>query len=221
MRFSTFSVLIILTASSTSHAADLAPSEKLNDRWDGFYAGLNVGYGAGEFTQALKNTKWGADENYDGFLAGATLGYNKSYDRIVVGLEADFQVSNIEKSFSTDADWTCVPTDACKNKIDWFGTLRARLGLQIGKFLPYVTGGLAIASVHSYDAPVAVAGSTNLKAVEMGWTAGGGLEASVTDNVSLKFDMLYIDLGKTKANVNNYYTKNKFIVGRMGLNWNF
>jgi outer membrane immunogenic protein len=97
-------------------------------------------------------------------------------------------------------------------KIDWFGTVRGRLGLLIGdQLLIYGTGGLAYGHV-------AVSGSTNLAAAttdgavftpttaafgasktNVGFSVGGGMEGRLSywlpANWTWKLEYLYLDLG--------------------------
>jgi outer membrane immunogenic protein len=59
---------------------------------------------------------------------------------------------------------------------DTFGTVRGRLGYAWERVMPYVTAGLAIADA------------------ETGWTAGGGVELAVSDNVSVRGEYLHFDV---------------------------
>jgi outer membrane immunogenic protein len=88
-------------------------------------------------------------------------------------------------------------------KLEWFATLRGRLGLT---FTPdaivYATGGLAVGeimtagTVFGFDGdgnPVnTIVSSHNTKA---GWTVGGGVEGRLFDNWTAKIEYLYLDLG--------------------------
>jgi outer membrane immunogenic protein len=56
-----------------------------------------------------------------------------------------------------------------------------------------------------------------------GWTAGGGVEAAVTDNISIKVEYLFADLGDNRVNTKNGkfkydYTQN---LVRVGVNYKF
>ena len=62
--------------------------------------------------------------------------------------------------------------------------------------MPYVTGGLAVGDVKS-----TVAGFGSSTETQVGWTVGGGLEASIAGPWTAKVEYLYVDLGKTSRDV--------------------
>ncbi len=94
-------------------------------------------------------------------------------------------------------------------KIDWFGTLRGRVGwLPVNPLLVYATGGAAYGRVetdvsfasHIPPPPGMISDVTGTTAVSegdtrAGWTIGGGLEWMFAPNWSLKGEYLYYDLG--------------------------
>ncbi|GAB4066078.1 porin family protein [Ancylobacter sonchi] len=135
--------------------------------WTGFYIGANAGYG------------WGSadfSDDTDGFLGGIQAGYNWQFagSPLVVGIETDIQATNIES-----------PTFS----LDYFGTVRARLGFAVDQFLIYGTGGFAYGR-GDYE----LAGLTN-KQTNTGWTIGAGGEYAFSPNWSVKAEYLYVDLG--------------------------
>jgi hypothetical protein len=88
-------------------------------------------------------------------------------------------------------------------KLEWFATLRARLGVAVTPdAIAYVTGGAAVGevmtagTVFGFDAdgdPInTIVSSHNTKA---GWTVGGGIEGRIADNWTGKIEYLYLDLG--------------------------
>jgi outer membrane immunogenic protein len=72
---------------------------------------------------------------------------------------------------------------------DWNGTLRPRLGYAFDRFMPYITGGLAVGNVEASDATSSDSGTA------VGWTAGAGIETALTDNVTARVEYRYTDLG--------------------------
>jgi outer membrane immunogenic protein len=90
--------------------------------------------------------------------------------------------------------------------MDWFSTVRGRIGLPFGGLLIYGTGGLAFANV-SMNTTVtvgtegALTGAT--EETKVGWTLGGGAEYAVTDCVTIKAEALYFDLGSIALNASN------------------
>jgi opacity protein-like surface antigen len=92
-------------------------------------------------------------------------------------------------------------------KLEWFATLRGRLGAIVTPgALAYVTGGLAVGeimtagTVFGFDPdgnPVnTIVSSHNTKA---GWTIGGGLEGRLVGNWTAKIEYLYLDLGSVST----------------------
>ncbi len=83
-------------------------------------------------------------------------------------------------------------------QIDYFGTLRGRLGFTpADRLLLYVTGGLAYGYVSSSTNLFAGGTSFSDSSSEMqvGWALGTGGEYALTNNWSVKLEYLYIDLG--------------------------
>lgn len=66
---------------------------------------------------------------------------------------------------------------------DAFGTVRGRLGYAWGRVLPYATAGLAVVDS------------------EAGWTAGGGVELAVSDNVSLRGEYLHFNVADIDGDI--------------------
>ena len=163
-------------SSMAASAADMAMRTKAppivvdpSYNWSGFYIGGNVGYGWGDADTSfnplpsaaafvnLAPTTLGPDPQ--GVIGGVQAGYNWQAGKFVVGLEADIQASDIHG--------TAVVTPIIQNngmpfpgagflsasqRIDWFGTVRARAGFTpVDRLLLYVTGGLAYGNV-SYAA---------------------------------------------------------------------
>lgn len=82
---------------------------------------------------------------------------------------------------------------------DWLATARARIGVTpVDHWLVYATGGLAVADVEASILPATGSSSTEALGSEShvrpGWTAGGGLEASIIGNWSVKLEYLYVGL---------------------------
>ncbi len=71
--------------------------------------------------------------------------------------------------------------------LDYFGTVRARLGYAFDKFLPYITGGAAWGHVDYGNIYGVGTSSTN-----WGWTIGAGFEYAVTNNITAGLEYLYV-----------------------------
>ncbi len=135
--------------------------------WSGLYFGANGGYGWTD-TSGLKP---------EGGFGGGQVGYNIQRDKIVFGLETDIQGAGITDRKSGD-----------KSEMDWFGTVRGRVGYTIDKALVYGTGGFAYGNVKN------TAPGVSHEATQTGWVAGGGVEYKINPSWSAKAEYQYIDL---------------------------
>lgn len=183
--------------------------------WSGFYAGVSGGYGWG--TQTVTPAPGAqATNNTGGWSLGGQAGYNMDMGGFILGAEGDLQWTNVNFS-------EAVPGGTFKTGIDFYGTLRGRAGMSFGQVMPYVTGGIAAGrGSASYDNGVV----TSQSATHMGWTAGVGLEAQATSNISIKAEYLYVDLGTQTysglpAPIGNIDASQRFSVVRAGLNYKF
>jgi len=81
---------------------------------------------------------------------------------------------------------------------EWFGTARLRVGFTpTCRLLLYATGGLAFGEVN-YSANTDFIGNSypaSVDRLQVGWTAGTGLEYAINRRWSVKAEYLYIDLG--------------------------
>jgi len=152
--------------------------------WTGFYAGLQAGYGWADGYLFDGGGVYGSPEA-DGFVGGGTIGYNFQRGNIVWGLETDLSYADISGSSS------CGVLSPCSASIDWLWTVRGRVGLDMNGWMPYITGGYAMADVGASDS--AGSGGETVS----GWTAGGGLEVKLDRNWSLKGEYLYVDLDES------------------------
>lgn len=154
--------------------------------WTGFYAGLNAGYGWGSFNRAA-NVIMGKTT---GGVLGGQLGYNYQFGSLVVGVEGD-------------ANWSWMNGNAApavgvatRGSLEWFGTLRGRVGFAADRALIYATGGYAggqvKASIVNTVAPAFVESTSSWR---NGYALGGGIEYAFTNNISAKAEYLYMNLG--------------------------
>ncbi len=180
--------------------------------WTGLYTGLQAGYGWGTSRQTDINGLTTGDYDTDGFIGGGTLGYNFQRGQIVWGVETDISYSDISGvGFSGGAAYT--------SSIDWLWTVRARVGLDMNGWMPYITGGLAVADVEA----TSIDGLFGKSETKAGWTIGGGLEVKLDRNWSFKAEYLYVDLGNvgvaTPAPIRADFDETHIVRG--GINYKF
>ena len=210
----------------TAHAADLGWSGSTSSpvnmyspssafQWDGFYAGVNAGYGFGTLGRQAVGGGALVENNTGGWSLGAQAGYNVDMGGFVLGGEADLQWSNVNYE-------TPVGASTLKASIDGFGTVRARAGLAFDRVMPYVTAGVAFGRGTVSDTTGNVV--TSQSNTHVGWTIGAGLEAAATDNITIKAELLYVDLGTqlyTTLPGGSTDVTQRFGVIRAGVNYKF
>ena len=193
--------------------------------WAGFYFGGNGGYGWSARDSSLSGTETLVDLqctscpttpvgsgsksfSTEGGFGGAQVGYNwqpvsgggfkdgPARGNFVYGIEADIQGGRIDGSAVIAP---VVPTGATgKNELDWFGTLRGRLGYTTGRALFYVTGGLAFGGgtdTLSVSTPLGNPKTVSSDFSNAGYVIGGGVECFINPRWSAKVEYQYIDLG--------------------------
>ena len=203
--------------------------------WTGFYVGANAGYGFRGGSSTYTDATYGTvteSGGRGGFVGGGQIGYNYQLtpgSGWVLGAEADFQGTG----FGRRGDGTIgsTPYYSVAPSLDWFGTVRGRLGYAFDRWLVYGTGGFAYGggSRSSYASayPYTLPGTTRT-----GYAVGGGVEYAFTQKISAKVEALYMHLGRGfsgaayyDASVPAYYGAGKsdagFALVRAGLNYRF
>lgn len=164
--------------------------------WNGFYAGVNAGYSTGHSDAEYDEPQFSTadiDMNPSGWMLGVQAGGNAVMDGIVLGIEGDVYISNITDTiYDQAADDHGSPGEEITSTTDFGGTLRARVGFDGGDFMPYLTAGLGAANV-TVDASD---GPLSDSALLWGWVAGAGVEFAVGEQMTIKGEYLYADLGE-------------------------
>ena len=157
----------------------------------------------------------GRGGNRNGFAGGAQIGYNYQVGSLVYGVEADLDfLSGRGRKTGTVAlgapfaAGTTLTTSGGGGG-SYIGTVRGRLGVAFDRFLPYVTGGLAYGNTRNGSTvaigPAGVSGGTDRftsgssSNVKFGYALGAGLEYAITNNITVKGEYLYTDLGGRKS----------------------
>jgi outer membrane immunogenic protein len=150
-----------------------------------------------------------------GFLGGGQAGYNWQTGAFVLGVETDFDGATNSKSFNNvgvpfagagvpailAGDFLSVNGKA---SLSWLGTTRARVGFVAtpdNRLMIYATGGIAYGGGSTnfsvFDSTTGSFWTGNPSSTRVGWTIGGGVEYAVTNNITIKGEYLYADLGST------------------------
>ena len=235
--------------------------------WTGAYFGINAGY-AFDASSRSNGSAFGVPFPYatpgtvatfrnssqDGFSGGGQVGYNYQFtpgSGVVIGVEADAQYldfgRNRNSAFLTGgalAPGYYVTDPRGLSSLDYFGTVRGRLGYAFDRTLVYGTGGFAYGSGSADRSFGGFAGNDSFRT---GYAVGGGIEYALpTDSflnffrssaVTLKVEGLYVNLDRNTRNqgafvinaANNFpvvYSgigrrSDEFAVVRAGLNYKF
>ncbi|MBN6823681.1 outer membrane protein [Methylobacterium radiotolerans] len=232
--------------------------------WTGAYFGINAGYA---FDASSNNTNsfgvpapygngttaFFSQRNQEGFTGGGQVGYNFQFtpgSGIVVGVEADAQYLDFGRSRNNAflvgplAPGYYVTDPRGLSSLDFFGTVRGRVGYAFDRVLFYGTGGFAYGSGSADRSFGGFAGNDSFRT---GYAVGGGIEYALpTDSflnffrsnaVTLKVEGLYVNLDRNTRNqgafvinaANNFpvvYNNigrrdDEFAVIRAGLNYKF
>ena len=167
--------------SAPALAADLTTPEPLPtpqvveatpaNNWTGFYLGALGGFGWGNAA-----TSTAGSISADGFDTGGYAGANWQWGNFVVGAEGDFLFP------WRDGSSGGVSVDQGVN-----GSLRARAGIALDRFLLYGTAGAAMT-----DLQLSGGGISDDQAL-LGWTAGAGIEGMLTNNLTARFEYRFTD----------------------------
>jgi len=234
-----FASTLVLGFASSTWAADLParmpvkappPAVVAVYNWTGFYIGGNVGaawlrksveeIGPGVIAEDI-GSKFSLTRA--GITAGGQAGYNWHVNNWLLGVEADFNWTGINRTIPVGVD-----DDNLVGKVNWFATFRGRLGYATGNWLLYVTGGGALARLtNEYGDPVDFDDRASVRKTRWGWTVGGGAEVALGGAWSAKAEYLYIDFREFNAtpilagSAGVVRFHDEMHVARVGLNYRF
>lgn len=213
----------------SAQAADVV--EPVAFDWTGPYVGLQAGYGWNETALNVDRLAGTADIDADsfdrdGFIGGLHAGYLFQEDSLVFGIEGDIEYSDMKGQ--TDLFIESTDEGDIESNIDWLGSLRLRAGFAMDRALIYATGGLAVGGVELESDINPVLFDESDSETKLGWTVGGGVEYAVADDLSVRLEYRYTDLGKTEGRVStaavnffDYEVRNDFHAVRGGISWRF
>ena len=207
--------------------------------WTGFYVGVNGGYATTDIEArgVVLSRDLSVSLGPNGFVGGAQAGYNHQIGSVVLGLEADIQASGLSEAatFSASIPGTTLSgIGSARAEVDWFGTVRARLGYAAGTVMPYVTGGLIYGGVNASISasvagtvaglPVSFTDTVSPSQTVAYWIAGGGVEIALTPNLSARAEYLFsnleLEVRYTNADLAGEI-KLDLQIARAGLNYRF
>jgi len=206
-----------------------APPAPAAYNWNGFYIGAYMGADWG-------HTNWNfgdgvsIDPHFAGLLGGGEIGYNYQVGKWVFGVEGDVGRTNARGAQPCPTGFFY----NCEINTNWLSTATARIGYAYwDRLLTYVKAGAVIAQdradivcdTGSRPTGGIVDGcpSQSDSKTRAGWTVGWGTEFGLTQNLSVKTETMYFDLGSDRYNVGGTpidIQKNGFI-STVGLHYRF
>ncbi len=188
--------------------------------WSGFYVGGFGGYKfssvdldlslSGEWNSValdrdVAESLGSRDLDNSGGEAGGLIGYNFQWNCWVLGLEADGGYLWARKSHDTGTIFDTFDVNPYHIRsafqTHYLFTIAPRIGYALGRWLPYVTGGLAVGDLE-YEQEIDFPGlgiggheGGHHTQTNAGWMVGGGLQYALTDHWSVRAQYQFIDLG--------------------------
>lgn len=112
----------------------------------------------------------------------------------------------------------------CSGTMDWLATLRLVLGRDYGAYHPYVTAGVAAASLSGTASASGCGGgvdSCTFQDTLTGLVVGLGVKRQLKNNWFLRGEYLYADLGDAAFTTSNVIGSHRFGVLRIGIEHRF
>jgi outer membrane immunogenic protein len=220
-------VLLLTLFSTTALAADLPvapPPVPPVFTWTGFYLGANLGFGGDRSVYPFSAAAVGGGAAFtgsfsitsSGVIGGGQVGYNWEFpNNFLLGFETDFDGAAIRGKITANVGGATGggPLGVAAevgSTINYIGTVRARAGYTWDRFLVYGTGGFTYGQVNSSASAAVGAGggggaiSASQTSGRVGWTAGGGFEYAITQNLTVKTEYLYVIWGRPLHSIKTF-----------------
>lgn len=183
--------------------------------WSGYYLGAHAGYGWASDPFANRMVNFVPLNGIDsrGFVGCFQAGANWQSGSFVGGLEIDLSGTDIKGSTSNSTGANGIVDQGTQtDKLDWFGSARARLGyLVTSDVLLYATGGPGwarmvtdqegVATIVGFPPPTTTSAVTPVWM--FGWVAGAGVEARLWNtNWLARLEYLHYDFGSGSSSQN-------------------
>ena len=189
-------------------AAAIAPLYKVAAarspyNWTGFYFGADGGYAWQGSTGTLMTASGALLSPYSysvtGPFAGIFIGGNYQFNRFVLGVEGDWQWSNLTGNsqvlapLGTNGVLPGGPFTISTTTKD-YGSIRGRLGVALDRFLVFGTGGWATGNPSTAFALTGAAPFVTTGGKSNGWTVGAGIEYAITNTILGRIEYRYTNL---------------------------
>jgi opacity protein-like surface antigen len=198
--------------------------------WTGFYVGAYLGADWGHTNWNFARDGATINPHFAGVLGGGEIGYNYQVGKWVFGVEGDAGWTNAHGTRPCPTGFFY----NCEINANWLSTATARIGYAYwDRLLTYVKGGAVIAQDRAQS--VCDTGSRPTGGIvvgcpsegdsktQAGWTVGWGYEFGLTQNVSVKSEMMYFDLGSDRYSLggNPIDIQRNGFISTLGLHYRF
>lgn len=213
----------VLLAVSPARADDPAAAGS------GFYAGGHVGYLFGSatatFADPIPGAAAGGTTPYGAFFGGVQAGYEHYFpSRLMLGLELDMSFASAE-DLSQVLSYRATGTATANQQLEYLASLRGRVGYAMDRWTPFVTGGIAWASVRNERIDLTTGNDAATPGtVRSGYVLGAGVDYRLDPQWSARAEYLYTSLpltGFTFAAPARYDSAYDLHRVRLGLNYRF
>lgn len=206
--------------SAKQNAVVMPPVQEVFN-WTGFYLGVQVGVAFnpdddgvlafdtdldGSYNNRIPAFGDNFEGNFDESVSfGAHAGYDVQFNRIVVGALVDINKLDISQEQSGFSSTPAFYTE--ERELEYLATGRLRVGFLVTeRLLAYVSGGAAYGNTEyrflsDTPATVRTRGGDD-DSDDWGYALGGGLEARITQTISLGVEYLYTNLGESDFRTN-------------------
>ncbi|MER9657281.1 porin family protein [Mesorhizobium sp. M0152] len=168
-------------------AADIvSPVETPEWTWQGAYAGV-FGAGTLEHYKIHAPGIGAATHNVGSAAIGGFAGYNFQSGKVVYGVEGELGY-RFKKNTFDDIPGAGV-LDASTGL---FGSLKGRVGVDMGSYLPFITAGVTAAKLKTFYP----GGAAERDATIVGGIVGAGVDVALTHNVFLRGEYDFSFFGK-------------------------
>jgi high affinity Mn2+ porin len=210
-------------------ASTLARAQDPESIPQGFYAGGHVGYMFGNATATLADPIGFAaadgTSQISTLFGGAQVGYEHVFpSHLMLGVELDASFTDYME-FSQILSYRFTPVVSANEQLEFLSTLRGRVGYSMGSWTPYLTGGLALASLRT-ELLNSGAGLDDVAPGNwrLGYAVGAGVDKALDKRWSARAEYLYTALGLAGFSFNpqaRYDSQYDFQRFRIGLNYHF
>jgi outer membrane immunogenic protein len=187
--------------------ADNAAAQRAD--WTGSYAGINIGYAAGDSQAREINGPREYIADFQGATSGLFVGWQRQFQGVVAGVELEAGYLDLGATVQRDVTGGYVTSGA---DLGAFAALSGRLGVVMGgSWLAYGRAGLVVAQMQGTTAQTCTGvdlcggaqstpvSSATTRDVSFGFLLGAGVEYKLTEHWNGRLEYQFMSLRKELA----------------------